>query len=148
MTMNDLPSVNASLNALSAVLVVAGYTAIRSRKIALHKTLMLSAVASSTIFLACYLTYHYYRTRVTGLGPTRFAGEGLSRPIYFMILTSHTILAVATVPLVIITVIRGLRSNFQKHKRIARWTLPIWLYVSVTGVIVYFMLYHWFAKPA
>lgn len=145
---NDLPPVNASLNALAAILIVSGYVAVRRRKIVAHKRLMLSAVVTSAVFLACYLTYHYYRTSISGLGPTRFAGQGIARPIYFTILTSHTILAVGVLPLVLISVYRGLKNQVDKHRRIARWTLPIWLYVSVTGVIVYFMLYHWFAAKA
>ncbi len=147
MTINDLPHVNATLNATSGLLITAGYFAIRARRITLHKTLMLTACACAVLFLASYITYHYHRTRVTGLGPTKFQGQGIVRPVYFTVLISHTILAAVTLPLAAITVVRGLRGRLEKHKRIARWTLPIWLYVSVTGVIVYFMLYHWFAPP-
>jgi putative membrane protein len=144
---NDLPHLNATLNAVSGALISAGYLAIRARRVTLHKTLMLSACVCAVLFLTSYITYHYHRTRISGLGPTRFQGQGVVRPIYFTVLISHTILAAATLPLVAITVVRALRGRLDKHKRIARWTLPIWLYVSVTGVLVYFMLYHWFAAP-
>jgi uncharacterized membrane protein YozB (DUF420 family) len=144
-SVSDLPAVNASLNALATILIASGYVAIRRQRVTVHRTLMISAVAASAVFLACYLTYHIDRTYVSGLGPTRFAGEGVARPIYFAILTSHTILAAATVPLVLITVYRAWRNQIERHRRLARWTLPIWLYVSVTGVVIYLMLYHWFA---
>jgi len=145
-TIADLPAVNATLNGLAALLVAGGYAAVRTRRIALHKALMLCGVAASALFLACYLTYHVHRTYVTGLGPTRFTGAGAWRPVYFALLLSHTVLAAATVPLVLVTAWRGLRGRIDRHRRIARWTLPIWLYVSVTGVLIYFMLYHWFAR--
>jgi len=144
-SINDLPHVNASLNALSGVLVVAGYVAIRRRNVGLHKRLMGSAIVCSALFLGCYLTYHVHRVYISGLGPTRFMGQGLARPVYFTILISHTLLAIATLPLVLITVARALKERIDKHRAIARWTFPIWLYVSVTGVIVYLMLYHWYA---
>jgi uncharacterized membrane protein YozB (DUF420 family) len=137
-----LPAIDASLNGLSALLLVAGFVAVRSRRIELHKKFMLAAVISSAVFLACYLTYHVHRTYVSGLGPTRFGGQGAARSVYFTILLSHTVLAVAVLPLVLVTVWRALRGRFDRHRRVARWTLPIWLYVSVTGVVVYFMLYH------
>jgi uncharacterized membrane protein YozB (DUF420 family) len=131
-----LPHLNACLNATSGLLLVAGYRFIRRGQVTAHKTCQLSALSASILFLASYLTYHYF------YGATRFVGQGIARPIYFTILTSHTILAVVIVPLVIITLRRALRKDFQRHKRIARITLPLWLYVSVTGVIVYLMLYH------
>lgn len=102
---------------------------------------MLTAIATSTLFLACYVTHHSIRTYYFGLGPTTFKGEGIARPIYFTILISHTILAVVVVPFILVTAARALKGNFEKHRRLARWTFPIWLYVSVTGVIVYLMLY-------
>jgi uncharacterized membrane protein YozB (DUF420 family) len=135
----DLPSVNAALNGTSAILLVIGYAAIRRRKITVHKTCMLSALAVSTVFLVSYLYYHFV---VRGGRPTAFTGEGGVRLIYFTILGSHTVLAAVTAPLAIITAYFGLRDRIDRHRRIARWTLPIWLYVSVTGVVVYWMLYH------
>ncbi len=138
MSVTDLPAVNATLNAASALLLSAGYLAIRGRRIALHRALMLTALAVSVLFLISYLYYH------SQVGATRFTGEGWVRPLYFTILLSHTVLAVAIVPLVIVTLYRALREDFARHRRIARWTLPIWFYVSVTGIAVYVMLYHLF----
>ena len=130
-----LPTVNAVLNGLSTVFLVSGYICIRNRKIAWHKAAMISAVVSSALFLMSYLFYHYQ------IGSRRFAGEGWIRPVYFSILISHTILAAAIVPLVIMTLRRAWRGAYDLHGRIARRTLPLWLYVSVTGVIIYWMLY-------
>jgi putative membrane protein len=135
----DLPSVNATLNGTSAVLLLAGYAAIRQRKIGIHKTCMLTALVVSAVFLAFYLYYHLI---VRQGQPTRFTGEGAMRLVYLAVLGSHTILAVVTAPLAIFTAYLGLRDRIDKHRRIARWTLPIWLYVSLTGVVVYWMLYH------
>ncbi len=134
----DLPTVNATLNGTSALLLSAGYLAIRGRRVALHRALMLSALAVSILFLISYLYYH------SQVGTTRFTGQGWVRPLYFTILLSHTVLAMAIVPLAIVTLYRALRADFVRHKRIARWTLPIWIYVSVTGILVYVMLYHLF----
>ncbi len=131
-----LPTLNAFLNSTSFVLLVIGRRFIKKGNRHAHKKCMISAVLTSVLFLISYLTYHYYH------GATRFAGEGWIRPVYFTILTSHTILAAAIVPLVIITLRRGLQEIFDKHKRIARWTYPLWLYVSVTGVVIYIILYH------
>jgi len=130
-----LPHFNACLNATSFVLLSAGYFFIRSGKVAAHRACQISALGVSILFLASYLTYHFNH------GTTRFQGTGLSRPIYFTILTTHTILAVVIVPLVVMTFYRAFRMDFVKHRRIARITLPLWLYVSITGVIVYLMLY-------
>jgi uncharacterized membrane protein YozB (DUF420 family) len=130
-----LPHLNAFLNGTSAVLLLTGYSFIRKGNIAAHRACQISALVVSLIFLASYLTYHFNH------GATRFAGRGLVRPLYFTILTSHTILAVVIVPLVIITFARALRADFVRHRKIARITLPLWLYVCVTGVIVYLMLY-------
>jgi putative membrane protein len=130
-----LPHLNALLNSASAILLLAGWTFIRRLRIRAHRNCQISAVVTSTLFLASYLTYHYYH------GTTRFAGQGIARPIYFTILISHTILAIVIVPLVLVTLYRAIRGDFERHRKIARWTLPIWLYVSVTGVIVYLMLY-------
>ena len=130
-----LPHVNACLNGTSAVLLFYGYLFIRSGNVAAHRACQLSALAVSILFLASYLTYHFNH------GTTRFQGTGLARPIYFTVLTSHTILAMVIVPLVVLTFYRAFRQDFTRHRRIARITLPLWLYVSITGVIVYLMLY-------
>lgn len=132
----DFPTLDAALNALSAVLLALGYFFIRRKNILAHKTCMLSAVASSTVFLVCYLWYHAHH------GVTHFTGQGAVRVFYFALLSSHTILAAVIVPLVLVTLYRAFRRRFDLHKRVARWTLPLWFYVSVTGVLVYWMLYH------
>ncbi len=131
-----LPPLNAALNAVSAALVVSGYVCIRRGKRIPHKRCMLSAVGVSALFLAGYLTLRALA------GMTRFTGEGWIRPVYLAILSSHTVLAAAIVPLVLVTAGRALRGDFERHVRIARWTLPLWLYVSVTGVLIYLLLYH------
>lgn len=131
-----LPALNATLNAASAILLAAGYLLIRRRRVAGHKRCMLSAFSASTVFLVSYLTLRYFA------GMTRFTGQGWIRPVYFTILISHTILAAAIVPLALVTLSRGLRGRYDRHVRIARWTLPLWLYVSATGVLVYWILYH------
>jgi len=132
------PAINATLNGTSAVLLVTAHSMIKRGRTATHRALMLAAVATSTLFLISYLYYHWH------VGSMHFQGHGWSRPVYFAILTSHTILAAAIVPLVIITLIRALGGQFDRHRAIARWTYPIWLYVSVTGVVIYLMLYHIF----
>jgi uncharacterized membrane protein YozB (DUF420 family) len=134
----DLPAVNAFLNASCTVLLLAGYAAIRRRRIALHKTCMLAAFGVSALFLALYLYYHIV---VRGGEPTRFAGPPGMRIVYLTILLTHTTLAVVAAPLEIVTVYLGLSGRLQRHRALARWTLPIWLYVSITGVVVYVMLY-------
>ena len=131
-----LPTVNAILNATAAVLLVWGYALIRRKRIQAHRRVMIAAFTTSCAFLACYLIYHYQA------GVVRFPGTGAIRAVYLSILTTHTILAAAVPVLAIITLRRGLAARYDKHRRIARWTLPIWLYVSVTGVVVYVMLYH------
>jgi len=131
-----LPTLNALLNATSAILLLAGYRCIRRRRIRAHKIFMILAVCSSVLFLISYLTYHYHT------GSKHFAGAGAVRLVYFGILLSHTVLAVAILPLVLVTLGRALRGDFQRHRQIARWTFPIWMYVSITGVVVYLMLYH------
>ncbi len=130
-----LPHLNAALNTTSALLLLAGFRFIRLGRIQSHRNCQVTAVISSTLFLISYLTYHYYH------GATRFAGQGIVRPVYFTILITHTILAIVIVPLILVTLYRATRGDFIRHRRIARWTLPLWLYVSVTGVIVYVMLY-------
>ena len=131
-----LPAINACLNATSAILLSLGYLCIRSKKILAHRICMSSAVLTSAAFLILYLYYHYHA------GTTRYAGGGWLRPLYFGILISHTALAAAIVPLVLLTLARALRGDFPRHVKIARWTLPLWFYVSVTGVIIYSMLYN------
>ena len=131
----DLPAVNATLNATSAILLSMGYYFIRRKNTAAHKRCMLAAFGASLLFLTSYLVYH------SQVGSVRFTGTGWIRGLYFTILTSHTILAATIVPLAIITLSRAWKARFEKHKRIARWTLPLWFYVSVTGVIIYWMLY-------
>jgi uncharacterized membrane protein YozB (DUF420 family) len=130
-----LPAVNAALNATSAVLLVAGFACIRRRNIGAHRACMIAAFAVSTLFLVSYLVYH------AQVGSRPFTGQGPIRTLYFTILISHTILAIVIVPLVLLTVRRALTGQFARHARLARWTLPLWLYVSVTGVVVYWMLY-------
>ena len=132
-----LPAVNACLNGASAVLIGVGYYCIRTGRRNAHKRLMLSGFVTSTLFLISYLYYHL----VLHAGVTPFQGAGLWRPVYFAILLSHTILAAAIVPLILVTLYRALKGNFARHKAVARWTFPIWLYVSVTGVVIYLMLY-------
>jgi len=131
-----LPHFNAFLNASSFVLLSSGYFFIRRRNIRAHVTCQIAALSASVLFLISYIVYHSHH------GVTRFAGQGIARPVYFTILTTHTFLAVVIVPLVIVTVRRAKRADFLRHRRLARWTLPLWLYVSITGVIVYLMLYH------
>src|SRR6476660_2405630 len=130
-----LPHLNACLNGTSAILLFSGWRFIKAHNVAAHRACQVSALIVSTLFLASYLTYHYNH------GTTRFQGTGLARPIYFTILTSHTILAIVIVPLIAITFYRALKLDFVRHRKIARVTLPLWLYVSITGVIVYLMLY-------
>jgi uncharacterized membrane protein YozB (DUF420 family) len=133
------PRINAVLNGTSAVLLLTGRWLISQRRIAAHRFVMITALCTSTVFLMSYLYYHAH------VGSVHFPGIGWTRPVYFSILISHTVLAATIVPLVIITLSRALRGRFPQHRAIARWTFPLWLYVSVTGVIIYFMLYHWFA---
>ncbi len=134
------PALNASLNALSGILLLIAYVHIRNKRIVQHKRFMLAACFTSLVFLACYVTYHYLKGGVV----TKFAGTGAIRTLYLSILTSHTILAVVIVPLAILSVLNGLRMRVPQHRRVAKWTFPLWMYVSVTGVLVYFFLYHWF----
>lgn len=133
---SSLPTVNAVLNGSSAVLIVTGVMLVRRGHRYAHKRVMLAAVTTSLLFLISYLTYHAHA------GSVRFQGQGWPRPLYFTILISHTVLAAAVVPLVIVTLMRALRGRFERHRATARWTYPVWLYVSVTGVIIYVMLYH------
>lgn len=134
------PALDAVLNGISAVLVGVGYVMIRAKRVLAHKACMLAATATSAAFLVSYVTYHYH-LYVVGQGPVHFPGMGAPRYAYLTMLTTHTILAIVIVPLVILSLARALRSNFPAHKRIARWTLPLWAYVSVTGVLIYVVLY-------
>ena len=135
MTVHDLPTLNAVLNALSTVLLSVGFLLIRRQKIAAHRAVMIAALVSSALFLTSYLVYH------AQVGSVRFPGQGGVRTLYLSILLTHTVLAAAVPVLALITLSRALRRRFPAHRRIARWTLPIWLYVSVTGIVVYWMLY-------
>jgi uncharacterized membrane protein YozB (DUF420 family) len=132
------PVLDASLNGTSAVLLVTAHGMIKHGRVALHRALMLAALFTSALFLVSYLYYHAH------VGSVHFQGQGWSRPLYFTILISHTVLAAAVVPLVIVTLVWALRGQFERHRSIARWTYPVWLYVSITGVIVYLMLYRLF----
>lgn len=142
MSFSNLPLVNAILNSLCFVLLIRGYIAIRQRHVPVHKACMVAACVTSALFLISYLTYHYQ------VGSKPFPGQGRIRLVYFSILISHTILAAVIVPLVIMTVYRAWRGEWLRHRRIARWTLPLWLYVSVTGVVIYLMLYQFYAMPS
>ena len=135
MELSDLPGLNAGLNGLAGMLLLAGYGSIRARKIALHRRFMLAACTASTLFLISYLIYHFHQPT------TPYSGQGALRYVYFAVLIPHIVLAVALVPLVPITLYRALKGRLERHRRLARITLPIWLYVSVTGVVVYLMLY-------
>jgi uncharacterized membrane protein YozB (DUF420 family) len=134
-SIDALPAVNASLNAISGVLLLVAYGLIRARKIEEHRKVMIAAFTASSLFLVSYIVYH------AQVGSVRFTRQGFVRPVYFAILISHVTLAAAVLPLAIITLSRGLKARYAQHRRIARWTFPIWLYVSVTGVLVYILLY-------
>lgn len=146
MTPADLPIVNAFLNGLSAFFLLAGYVRIRQGRQNAHRNFMIAAFVASTLFLACYLTYHGYLAYVLHQGPTRFLKPAWFRPIYLVILLTHTILAVVILPLVFLTLARGLKGRFTDHRRVARWTWPLWMYVSVTGVVIYLLLYQIFPQ--
>jgi putative membrane protein len=135
MSVHDLPAVNATLNGVAGVLLLIGFLLIRSRNIDLHRRFMIGAFVTSALFLVSYVVYH------AQVGSVRFTRQGFVRPLYFTILVTHVTLAATVLPLAIVTLTRGLKGRFQAHRTIARWTLPIWLYVSVTGVLVYVLLY-------
>jgi uncharacterized membrane protein YozB (DUF420 family) len=135
------PHLNAALNSISCIFLLTGFYFIMRTRVAEHRLCMLGASTVSALFLISYLTHHALRTYFFGLGPTRFTGEGFIRPVYFTILTSHTILAATIAPFVIVTLRRGLKGRYDAHRRLARLVFPIWLYVSVTGVLVYLLLY-------
>jgi uncharacterized membrane protein YozB (DUF420 family) len=142
LSVQDLPHVNATLNAIATVLIVAGWVLIKRRKIIAHRNCMLAATAVSAVFLGCYLTYHY------SAGHVKFTHPGAIRTFYLTLLASHVVLAAITPILVGVSIYRGLTNQIERHRRIARWTMPIWLYVSVTGVLVYLMLYRWYPAAA
>jgi uncharacterized membrane protein YozB (DUF420 family) len=142
MNVYDLPLLNAFLNMTSAILLLLGYAFIRQKRVILHRGFMIAALCTSALFLVSYLVYHY------NVGSVHFTGQGPVRPFYFAVLISHTILAAAVPPLAIITLARALRTRFDRHRAIARWTLPIWLYVSVTGVLIYLLLYQLYPQGA
>lgn len=138
MSLRFLPTLNAMLNATSGILITLGFIFIRRNRIKAHRACMISAVTVSILFLISYVIYHY------NYGSTRFQGTGWTRPFYFAVLGTHTVMAAVIVPFVIVTIRRAIKGDFERHRRIARWTFPMWLYVSITGVIVYLMLYHFF----
>jgi putative membrane protein len=142
MRLNDLPALNATLNGLAAVFLAAGYIFIRRKNQTAHRNCMIAAVCVSALFLVGYLTYHF-----AVHGVTRFRKPAWFRPIYLALLFTHTVLAAAIVPMILITVSRALRERFDAHRKIARWTWPLWMYVSVTGVLIYWLLYHKFPQP-
>lgn len=140
MTVQDLPAVNACLNGLSTVFLTVGFVMIRRKNVPAHRACMVCALISSVVFLTCYVIYH------AQVGHTSFRDPAWFRPIYLVFLASHVLLAVAIVPMVLVTVYRAARGRFDKHKRIARWTWPLWMYVSVTGVVIYLLLYKIFPQ--
>ena len=142
MTQEIFPALNATLNALSGIFLLSGWINIKRKRIAVHKRFMLAACVTSALFLVSYVTYHALRHGVV----THFAQTGPIRTLYLTILGTHTVLAVVILPLAIYTVVNGLRMRVPQHRRVARWTFPLWMYVSVTGVLVYFFLYHWFPQ--
>lgn len=146
MSILDLPSVNASLNGLSAVFLAAGFTFIKYHNRTAHRNCMVAALIASVLFLASYLTYHGYLACVLRRGPTRFLEPQWFRPVYLIILLTHTVLAMVIVPLILVTLWHAKNGHFESHRKIARWTWPLWMYVSVTGVAVYLLLYRIFPQ--
>ena len=146
MQLQDLPLINAILNSCSALLLLAGYVAIKRDQKERHKRCMVSALITSSLFLTCYVIYHVGMQRVYGSAHTRFVDPAWFRPWYLALLASHLLLAIAIVPMVLMTVYHAIRGNFEKHRKIARWTWPCWMYVSVTGVVIYLLLYRIFPQ--
>ena len=146
MTFTDLPAVNATLNGLSTVLLAAGFVFIKRGDKSAHRNCMVAALVTSSLFLVSYLYYHYQMKQASGAAHTRFVDPSWFRPIYLALLFTHLVGAFAIVPLVLVTVSRAVRQQFELHKKIARWTWPIWMYVSVTGVLIYFLLYQIFPQ--
>jgi uncharacterized membrane protein YozB (DUF420 family) len=137
-TVSDLPALNATLNAICFVLLTTGYVLIRRGRVTQHRAVMIAAFCTSVVFLVSYLTYH------AQIGSKHFEGQGPIRLVYFTILLTHTVLAATIVPMVLVTLSRGLKRRDDRHRAIARWTLPLWMYVSITGVVVYLMLYRFY----
>lgn len=146
MNLSDIPAVNASLNSLAAVLLTTGWVFIKRGRRTAHRNCMIAAFAASAVFLACYLYYHFQMQKLHGRAHTSFQDPAWFRPIYLTILVTHLIGAIAILPLITMTFVRAFKERFELHRRIARWTLPIWLYVSVTGVLIYFLLYQIFPQ--
>jgi uncharacterized membrane protein YozB (DUF420 family) len=146
MSLTDLPAVNASLNGLSSIFLLIGYVMIKKNRQIAHRNCMVSAFVTSILFLGCYLYYHFTMHQLYGDAHTKFVDPAWFRPIYLTILISHVILAVVIVPLVLMSLSRALKRNFELHKKISRWTWPIWMYVSVTGVVIYLLLYQIFPQ--
>lgn len=146
MSIHDLPAVDATLNGMSGILLMAGFVFIRRKNKIAHRNCMVAAFAISVVFLACYLTYHGYLALALHEGPTRFLHPLWFRPFYLAILISHSILATVIVPLILVTLYRAKKERFEAHKKLARWTWPLWMYVSVTGVVVYLLLYQIFPQ--
>ena len=146
MSVSDLPKINAALNTVAAILLMSGFVFIKRSRKAAHRNCMIGALVCSTVFLACYLYYHYTMKKMYGEAHTRFLNPEWFRPIYLTILFTHLVCAVAIVPMIIITVSRAAKARFELHKKIARWTWPVWMYVSVTGVLIYFLLYQIFPQ--
>jgi len=142
MTLHDLPAVDAGLNGTATILLTAGFVLIKRKQVTAHRAVMLAAFGVSVVFLACYLTYHLQTA------PTRFSGHGFIRPVYFALLISHVLLAMVIVPLILVTLTLALRGRVERHRAWARWTFPLWYYVSVTGVLVYCFLYQWWPPVA
>lgn len=146
MSLSQLPALNAVLNSICSVLLIVGLIYIKRGNRVAHMRCMIAALITSTLFLASYLTYHYQMKQLYGTAHTKFVDPAWFRPIYLTILFTHLVLAIAILPLIAITLTRALRERFDKHRAIARWTWPIWMYVSVTGVLIYFLLYHIFPQ--
>lgn len=147
MSITDLPAINAALNGTCTVLLLSGFYCIKSGRKVAHRNCMIAALVCSALFLACYLYYHFQMQKLHGRAHTSFREPAGFRPYYLAILVTHLIGAIAILPMVLVTVVRAFRERFDQHKRIARWTLPVWLYVSATGVLIYFLLYQIFPQP-
>lgn len=146
MTIYDLPAVNASLNTIATILLATGYVFIKRGRRDAHRNCMVGALICSTVFLGCYVYYHYSMKKLHGEAHTRFLNPEWFRPIYLTILFTHLVCAIAIVPMIIVTVVRAAKGQFERHKKIARWTWPVWMYVSITGVLIYFLLYQIFPQ--
>ena len=146
MSLTDLPLVNACLNGLSTVLLTLGYIFIKREQRDAHRNCMIAAFVTSSIFLVCYVTYHVGMQRQYGSAHTKFVDPAWFRPIYLTLLLTHVLLAIAIVPLILLTLSRAFKQRFELHKKIARWTWPLWMYVSVTGVVIYLLLYHMYPQ--